>query len=167
VIQKYRGRYFLSLPIVYLSSPSILNGVRVIRSLVFCVMFVDRCLSFRPFSFWHLVCHSIYGFGLPLWYLQTQIVSVRLRFTTSDYKEKGRKDKQRSTNITQKTKDRITRTPFKIEGELRCSGRVSSSWFVCDTRRVTVKRQEQHMQAPIYNFWLPVWYLQTFLVTIL
>ena len=40
---------------------------------------------------------------------------------------KGQKDKQRSTKHTQKTKDRVTRTPHKTGGDLRCSGRVSSS----------------------------------------
>jgi len=35
-----------------------------------------------------------------------------------------RKDKQRSTKHTHKTKDRETRTPLKTGGELRCSGRV-------------------------------------------
>jgi hypothetical protein len=34
----------------------IFSGVRVIRSLDFCVMFVDRCLCFCAFSlaYWHL-----------------------------------------------------------------------------------------------------------------
>jgi hypothetical protein len=32
-------------------------------------------------------------------------------------KEKGQKDKQRSTKHTHKTKDRVTRTPLKIVGE--------------------------------------------------
>ncbi len=42
------------------------------RSLVVCVCFVDRCLSFCPFFFGHcVVCSSIYGFWLALWYLQT------------------------------------------------------------------------------------------------
>jgi len=38
-----------------------------------CVCFVDRCLSFCAFSIGHcVVCSSsIYGFWLPLWYLQT------------------------------------------------------------------------------------------------
>jgi hypothetical protein len=51
-------------------------------------------------------------------------------------------DKQRSTNITQKTKDRETWTSLKTEGELitwyepRCSGRVSSSCSTSDTCRV-------------------------------
>jgi hypothetical protein len=37
------------------------------------VCFVDLCLSFCTFSFGHcVVCYSsIYGFWLPLWYLQT------------------------------------------------------------------------------------------------
>ena len=80
------------------------RGVRVTRSLVLYVCFVDRCLSFCAFSFGHcvicssvfcplcclffclltivlsvllsfdhcVVCSSsIYGFWLPLWYLQT------------------------------------------------------------------------------------------------
>jgi hypothetical protein len=37
------------------------------------------------------------------------------------------KTKERSTKHTHKTKDRVTRTPLKTGGELRCSGRVSSS----------------------------------------
>ena len=35
-------------------------------------------------------------------------------------KEKVQKDKQQSTKHTHKTKDRVTRTPLKTEGELRC-----------------------------------------------
>ena len=37
----------------YLSSPPVFSGVRVSRSLVLCVCFVDRCLSF---FFWLLFC---------------------------------------------------------------------------------------------------------------
>ena len=44
------------------SSPNF-TGVRVAQSLVFCVCFVDRCLSFCLFSFGHcFVYPSIYGF---------------------------------------------------------------------------------------------------------
>jgi hypothetical protein len=62
----------LSLP-EHLSSPPVINGVRVTRSLVLYVCFVDRCLSFCTFSFGHCVVwsSSIYGFCFPLWYLQT------------------------------------------------------------------------------------------------
>jgi hypothetical protein len=37
-------------------------------------------------------------------------------------KKKIQKDKQRSTKHTHKTKTRVTRTPLKIRGELRCCG---------------------------------------------
>jgi hypothetical protein len=62
----------LTLP-EHLSSPPVFSGVRVTRSLVLYVCFVDRCLSFCTFSFGHcVVCSSsIYGFWLSLWYLQT------------------------------------------------------------------------------------------------
>jgi hypothetical protein len=48
------------------------RGVRVTRSLVFCVCFVDGCLSFCNFSFVRCVVCSIYGFWVFLWYLQTK-----------------------------------------------------------------------------------------------
>ena len=50
-----------------LSSPPVFSGVHVTRSLVLCVCFVDRCLSFCSFSFDHcVVCaSSIYGFLYP------------------------------------------------------------------------------------------------------
>ena len=56
----------LTLP-VHLSSPPVLSGVRVTRSLVSYVCFVDRCLSLCIFSFDHcVVCSSsIYRFLLP------------------------------------------------------------------------------------------------------
>ena len=45
--------------------------------------------------------------------------------TTQWPKEKVQRDKQRSTKHTYKTEDRVTRTPLKTGGELRCSGRVA------------------------------------------
>ena len=56
------------------------SGVRVTWSLVLCVCFVDSCLSCCPFSFIHcVVCpSSLYGFWLPLWYLQ-----ILLKFVNS------------------------------------------------------------------------------------
>ena len=56
--------------------------------------------------------------------------------TTQWPKEKVQKDKQRSTKHTHKTKDWVTRTPLKTGGELRCSGRVSSSCSTNGTSRV-------------------------------
>jgi len=43
--------------------PPVFSGVRVMRSLVLCVMFVDRCLTFSPFSFDHcIVLLRYFGF---------------------------------------------------------------------------------------------------------
>ena len=55
----------------HLSSSPVFSGVRVTRSLVLCVCFVDHCLSFCTFSFGHCVfcSSSIYGLWIPLWYL--------------------------------------------------------------------------------------------------
>jgi hypothetical protein len=39
-----------------LGSPPVISGVRGTRSLVLCVCFVDRCLSFSTFVFWPLCC---------------------------------------------------------------------------------------------------------------
>ena len=50
--------------------------------------------------------------------------------TTQWPKEKVQKKKQRSTKHTHRTKDRVTRTPLKTGGELRCSGRVDSSFII-------------------------------------
>jgi hypothetical protein len=51
-------------------------------------------------------------------------------------KKKVQKDKQRSTKHTHKTKNQETRTSLKTGGDLRCSGRVSSSCSTSGTRRV-------------------------------
>jgi hypothetical protein len=63
----------LILILPFLSLPPVFSGVRVTRSLVLYICFVDHWLSFCTFSFRHcVVCSSsIYGFWLPLWYLQT------------------------------------------------------------------------------------------------
>jgi len=64
----------------HLSSSPVFSGVRVTRSLVLYVCFVDRCLSFCTFYFIHcVVCYSsIYGLWLPLWYLQTLLVLLTI-----------------------------------------------------------------------------------------
>jgi hypothetical protein len=65
----------------HLNSPPIFSGVRITRSLVLCVYFVDRCLSYCYISFGHCVVSSssIYGFWLSLWYLQTLVKKVTRR----------------------------------------------------------------------------------------
>jgi hypothetical protein len=52
--------------------------------------------------------------------------------TTQWASEKVQKDKQRSTKHTHNTKDRVTRTPLKPGGALRCSERVNSSCSTAD-----------------------------------
>ena len=47
---------------------------------------------------------------------------------TTQWQNIVQKDKQRSTKHIYKAKDRVTRTPLKTGGELRCSGRASSSF---------------------------------------
>ena len=58
--------------------------------------------------------------------------------TTQWPKEKVQKEKQRSTKHTHKTKDRVTRTPLKTGGELRCYGNVRSSISTSGIRRVNL-----------------------------
>ena len=86
-------------------------------------MFVSVEITFVE----HITCCSIYKLrrvwryqrGNQNWYIEEEW-AVQWR------KEKVQKDKQRSTKHTHKTKDRVTRTPLKTGGELRCSGSVSS-----------------------------------------
>jgi hypothetical protein len=68
----------------HLRSIPFLVGVRVTRSLVLYVCIVDRCLSFCSFSFGHFVgCPSIYGFWLPLLYLQNVLKEVMIYSSTN------------------------------------------------------------------------------------
>jgi hypothetical protein len=62
----------------------------------------------------------------------------RRRTDNTMAKKKVQKDKQRSIKHTYKTKDRVTRTPVKTGGELRCSGRVGSSCSTSGTRHVNL-----------------------------
>ena len=63
----------LSLP-EHLGSPPVFSGVHVTRSLVLCVCFVDRCLSFCPFFSWPLCC---------LFFFDLQILVIPLVFSNS------------------------------------------------------------------------------------
>ena len=53
-------------------------------------------------------------------------------------KENLQKERKRSTKHTHKTEDRVTRTPLKTGGELKCSGRVNSSCSTSDTCRINL-----------------------------
>ena len=68
---------------------------------------------------------------------------IRIRKSKRDRQHKGQKKKKKRINndlrkTTQNTKDRGTRTPLNIGGELRCPGRADSSFSTSETRRVTL-----------------------------
>ena len=69
-------------------------------------------------------------------------------------KEKVQKDKQQSTKHTYKAKDRVSRTPLKTGGELRFSGRVSSSCSTSGTRRVNLV--SSYAPEKYYDFYRPI-----------
>ena len=99
-----------------------------------------------------VVCHiMISRYGLLCIKSKSQILQKSLKIpkgqsetyieeeqTTQWPKENVQKDKQRSTKHTYNTKDRVTRTPLKTGGELRCSGRVSSTCSTSGTRCVNL-----------------------------
>ena len=64
------------------SSLPVFSWVRVTRSLVLCVCFVDRCLSFCTFSFGHAVACSASMYGY--WYLQTLLDKTSVIVTHID-----------------------------------------------------------------------------------
>ena len=61
-------------------------------------------------------------------------VVIRIRIW-KNRQHNGQKDKTIYKSYN-KTKDRVTRTPLKTGGELRCSGRVSSSCSTSGTRHI-------------------------------
>jgi hypothetical protein len=54
--------------------------------------------------------------------------AIIIRISKKNSQQNGQKDKQLFTKHTYKTEDRVTRTPLKSGAELRCSGRVNSSF---------------------------------------
>ena len=68
---------------------------------------------------------------------------IRICISKKNRQHNGQKKKDKRTNndlqnIAHKTKDRVTRTPLKIEGDLICSRKVSSSCSTIGTRCVTI-----------------------------
>ena len=55
-----------------------------------------------------------------------EVIRIHKSKKDRQHNDQRKKDKQRSIKHTYKTKDRITRTPLKTGGRLRCSGRVSA-----------------------------------------
>jgi hypothetical protein len=70
------------------------------------------------------------------------VIRIHISKKNKQHNGQKKKDQQRSTKHTHKTKDRVTLTPLKTGGELRCSGSVGSSWSTSDTRRVNLMNEE-------------------------
>ena len=77
-------------------------------------------------TYMHFLFNEIMLWWVRKWVCNISAISWRDQHTTQWPKENVQKDKQRSTKYTYKTKDRVTWTPLKTGGELRCSGRVES-----------------------------------------
>ena len=94
------------------SSPLVFREVRVNRSLVVCICFVDRCLSFCSFSFDHCVVRPSlnygiwdYLFGIFKFFLNIHDSSYNTKYKTKKQINKTkRKIKQNKTNKNQKQK---------------------------------------------------------------
>jgi hypothetical protein len=120
------------------------------------------CLNFLHNSsivhLWHFAhVHETYlvddkGLKRPNGYSETV---YRRRTDNTMAKEKVQKDKQRSTKHTHKTKDRVTRTPLKTGGEVRWSGRVSSSCSTSGTCRYKPGDKSWMRKGPVsvYDKW--------------
>ena len=79
-------------------------------------------------------------------------VEIRIRKSKKNRQHNGqkKKNKQRSTRHTHKTKDRVTQTPLKTRGELGCSGRVSSD--ICRVNLVA-NAELSHEYGSVYDKW--------------
>jgi hypothetical protein len=67
----------------HLSSPPVFSGVRVTRSLVLYVCFVDLCLSFCTYFFWALYCLFLFDIRILITPLVVVVVwgfNVRLTY---------------------------------------------------------------------------------------
>ena len=98
----------LTLP-EHMSSPPVLSGVRFTWSLVLCVCFVDRCLSFCTFFFWPLCCL----FFFDIWIMLTPLIYKGNNKTTE---HRAIFQKEKAKLISQQT-DKIWRNgkPGKLQ----------------------------------------------------
>ena len=107
---------------------------------LYCLSFFDSRLLITPLvSFGHcIVCPSIPGFWLPLWYLLAIVLSVLLRFPASDY-------------------------PFGILWPLYCLSFFDSRLLITPL----VSFGHCIVCPSIPGFWLPLWYLLAIVLSVL
>ena len=79
-----RGSSLIDIKYIRKISP-VFSGVRVTRTLVLCVCFVDRCLSFCTFFFWLLCC--MFFFDLQI--LITPLISANSTYDYGCFKSNG------------------------------------------------------------------------------
>jgi hypothetical protein len=91
-----------------------------------------------------------------------QNLYIKEEQTTQQPKEKVQKDKQWSTKHTHKTKDRVSWTSLKTDGELGCSGRVRNSCSTSGTCRVNLATNPviNHYRFRLTNTLYKTWYTQ-------
>ena len=82
-------------------------------------------------------------------------------------KKQNKRTNSELQNTTQKTKDRATRTPLKIVGELRCSGRVNKcnlifSKMADSITHVQIKPWRKTVFLPFKASGITLWYLLVF-----
>ena len=85
-------------------------------------------------------CDRVYQSCRVVWRVWRYIREIRICISKKNrqHNDQKKKDKQRSTKCTHKTKDWVTRTPLKTRGELRCSSMVSSSCSTSGTCHVNL-----------------------------
>jgi hypothetical protein len=108
----------------------VFNGVRVTLSLVLCVEVCRLLFVLLSFLFWSLCCLSFFELRILINHLvssnfsKNDITRIRKK-SKKDRQHNGQSKKYKRTNnnlqnIKHRTKDRVTRTPLKAGGELRC-----------------------------------------------
>ena len=147
---------------LYLFAHSVVQHILCCDFCVVCLRLMSPMLQFSldfnswlPFGFlWHLSKFIIWHHPHITFWLRrawryqrgNQNPLIEERQTTQWQKETVQKDKQRSTKHTHKTKDRVTRTPLKTRGELRCSRSVS-----CHMYNISSIRESRW---PWLSFWI-------------
>jgi hypothetical protein len=123
----------------------------VIKVLTSCLYVIKRMILYniviRVLSIYSNKCViycNIMWYNVHLIYLQDGFEDTKVVIHKSkDSKNHGQKKIDNWTNndlqtLCQKTKDQVTRTPLKLEGEFMCSGSMTSSFYTSDTSRVTL-----------------------------
>ena len=117
---------------------NVLNRVLVYMYVTMADQFVSKS---RYINIWWLLTTNLvknYKNSLKIPKGQSESINQRRTDNTMDQKTKDKKTNNDLQNTTHKTKDGATTNPTKRRGELRCSGRVSTSCSTSGTCRVNL-----------------------------